>query len=70
MKKNRKERQEGALERKLNYDTLTPLDKLNILDNRLGKGIGAKKQRVKLLSAIADYRPSKEVSKEEKKTKH
>ena len=54
--KSRKERQmkkkeikrAEAIERKNEYDKLTPTQKIEKLDKRLGVGQGAKKERLKL----------------------
>ena len=52
-KKERKAiRQSEALERQKVWDNMTPQQKLNDLDSRLGKGIGAIKQRKKIQYAI------------------
>ena len=48
-KKQRKAiRQSEALERQKVWDNMTPQQKLNDLDRRLGKGVGAIKSRAKL----------------------
>lgn len=50
---DRKEiRQKEADERQAEYDKLTPKQKLAKLDQKLGKGVGAKKQREKLAELI------------------
>ena len=41
-------RRKEAQERQEAYDKLSPKEKIAILDKRLGKGLGAKKQRAKL----------------------
>ncbi len=41
-----------AVERKLNYESRSAQEQLDILDKRLGKDIGAKKEREKLLKRI------------------
>ena len=49
LRKDREEtRRIEAKERKQKYDKLTPSQKIELLDKKLGKGIGAKKQRAKL----------------------
>jgi hypothetical protein len=45
-----KRRQEAALKR---LKTLTPEEQLAVLDARLGVGVGAKRERAKLLAALA-----------------
>jgi hypothetical protein len=40
--------QEEAVSRQETYDKLTATQKIKKLDKKLGKGIGAKKQRAKL----------------------
>ena len=37
-----------AIERQSYYDTLTPVQKIEALDRKLGKGVGAVKQRARL----------------------
>lgn len=44
----RKVKNKEALERKAGWDTLSTEMKLQELDRRLGKGIGAKRQRARL----------------------
>lgn len=51
MKRNRiqiKRRQEGADDRQLVSDALTPKERLARLDRRLGKGLGAARERARL----------------------
>lgn len=43
---------EQALERQASWAKLTPTQQLNELDRRLGKGVGAKKQRAKLTKIL------------------
>lgn len=45
-------RKKGADERNQRWQKLSAEQKLAELDERLGKGVGAKKQRVKLLNEI------------------
>ena len=53
-KKQRKAiRQSEALERQKVWDNMTPHQKLNDLNRRLGEGVGAIKQRAKLKYTIA-----------------
>lgn len=42
-----------AQERQEAYDALSTLDKIALLDRRLGAGKGAKKQRARLAKALA-----------------
>ena len=52
-KKQRKAiRQSEALERQKVWDNMTPQQKLDSLDQRLGKGVGAVKQRKRIQYAI------------------
>ena len=52
-KKERKAiRQSEALERQKVWDNMTPQQQLNDLDRRLGKGVGAVKQRKRIQYAI------------------
>ena len=48
-KGNKKIRQDSAKERKEDYAKLTVAQKIEILDKKFGKGVGAKKQRDKLM---------------------
>ena len=41
-----------AKERQADYNKLTPKQKLTKLDNKLGEGVGAVKQRAKLIAQI------------------
>lgn len=45
-------RRTTAAERSAHYATLTPAQKLEALDVTLGKGVGATRQRARLLKAI------------------
>ena len=47
-KESRAIRQSEALERQKVWDNMTPQQKLDSLDQRLGKGVGAIKSRAKL----------------------
>ena len=52
-RRGRKElRQSEALERQKVWDNMTPQQKLNDLNRRLGEGVGATKQRAKLKYVI------------------
>ena len=46
------DRQAEAKERQEAYNKLTPKQKLDKLDKKLGEGVGAKKQRAKLNALI------------------
>lgn len=43
-----------AEENKAKWEKLTPYQQLAVLDERLGKGVGAKKQRTRLHKIIAE----------------
>jgi hypothetical protein len=47
-------KKERAIIRNTAWVALTPTEKLESLDKRLGKGIGAKHQRAKLMDAVAN----------------
>jgi hypothetical protein len=47
-----------AVERRIGYDNMTIAEKIAMLDRRLGKGIGAKKQRERLLAAGTKSAPA------------
>ncbi len=51
-----------AEERKAAWDAYTPEQQLRMLDERLGEGVGAKKQRAKLLAKIEEAEKSKKLS--------
>lgn len=53
-------RQEEAKERQQYWEQLSPIQKLNALDLRLGVGIGAKKQRKRLAALLEQSVPSHE----------
>ena len=46
--KSKKEKHEEAVERNTHYSTLSNAEKIALLDKKLGKNKGAKKQRNKL----------------------
>ena len=48
----KKWRQEEAIERQTAYDKLSIREKLDLLDRRLGIGVGAKKQRARLEAGL------------------
>ena len=48
LKETMARRRTEATERQMAYDKLTPAQKLEALDEKLGKGVGAKKQRARL----------------------
>ncbi len=61
------DKQREAIERQVYWANLTLQGQLDILDKRLGKGIGAKKQRAKIQHKIDN--PQIEVQRENKKKK-
>ena len=52
MKRNKEERKREAITRNEAWKQLSLQDQLEDLDRRLGKGIGAKKQRTRILNII------------------
>ena len=60
-------KQQEAIERNNFWASLTPQQQLESLDNRLGEGIGAKKQRAKIQAKIDN--PQVEVQRKSKKKK-
>ena len=67
MKRRRIERKEEAKIRNQAWSELDFKEQLNVIDTRLGKGIGAKKQRAKIQSKINN--PQVEVQRKAKKKK-
>ena len=61
------DKQQEAFDRNKIWAQLTPEQQLNSLDERLGKGIGAKKQRDRIQYKIDN--PQIEVQREKKKKK-
>ena len=61
------DKQQEAFDRNKIWAQLTPEQQLNSLDVRLGKGIGAKKQRARIQYKIDN--PQIEVQREKKKKK-
>jgi len=53
------ERRNEAIERQAYRDSLGSLQQIIRLDNRLGIGEGAKKERLRLLSKLAEQKPNK-----------
>ena len=49
----KKKKREEAEKRQSKYDTLTVAERVTKLDTKLGKGVGATKQRNKLALALA-----------------
>ena len=60
-------KQQEAIERNEYWAQLTPEQQLENLDSRLGKGVGAKKQRARIQYKIDN--PQIEVQREKKKKK-
>lgn len=50
---NRARKQDEAKERQAAYSALTPQQRLDGVDRRLGAGVGARRERAKLAKAIA-----------------
>ena len=50
--KSKKDKRKEAKARQEKYDKLTPQQRLDKLDRKLGKGVGAKKERARLLKLI------------------
>lgn len=63
-------RQSEALERQKGWDNLTPQQRLNDLDLRLGKGVGAIKQRAKLKYIIEHPQTQNQKKGKSKKSKN
>ena len=61
------DKQQEAFDRNKIWAQLTPEQQLNSLDERLGKGIGSKKQRARIQYKIDN--PQIEVQREKKKKK-
>ena len=68
MKKRKTEKQQEALIRNEVWSELELYEQLDKLDKRLGKGVGAKKQRAKIQDKI--YKPSKKIKKIKKRGKN
>ena len=66
MKRRRIERKEEAKIRNQAWSELDFKEQLNVIDTRLGKGIGAKKQRAKIKNKI-DNPPIKKIKNKAKK---
>ena len=65
----RSERKNDAYDRNKFWVTQSPQDQLKSLDNRLGEGIGAIKQRKKIQSLIDNPKKEKQLNKEVKNAK-
>lgn len=50
---NVKHKQEEAQERQTGWASMSPVDQLRALDARLGKGVGAAKQRARIMATIS-----------------
>lgn len=61
------EKRAEAQERQEHWENLTPVQQLDSLDERLGKGVGAVKQRARILKNLSS--PSKNVTSKSKKKK-
>ena len=60
---------EESEKRKAAWDKLSTREKLKSLDDRLGKGVGATKQRKKLLQKLKEEKQTKALEKEAKAKK-
>ena len=69
MQRRRVVRQQEAVERELQRKSRTPKEQLSLLDKRLGKNQGAKKERDRLNSLIEKKDKVKEIVKEKPKFK-
>lgn len=52
MKKSKEQKRIEAKQRQTAYDNLSPAEKLRRLDEKFGKGVGAKKERAKLMRTL------------------
>ena len=59
----RKERQSSAKERKQRREKRSPQEQLALLDRRLGKGVGARKERARLKKLIKEKKERKKRAK-------
>ena len=64
--RRRQQRQEEAELRKQERGTRSDLDQLKILDNRLGKEIGATRERMRLQKRIEESKAKNRKSKKER----
>jgi len=66
MRKNKENRQKSAKERQLVYNQLSLVEKTAKIDKVLGKDVGAKKERARLLKKIEEAKqaPKQEIKKE------
>ena len=64
---NKEYKNKEAIERNSFWASLTPQQQLESLDTRLGKGVGAKKQRARIQYKIDN--PQIEIQREKKKKK-
>ena len=66
MRTNKENRQESAKKRQLVYSQLSLVERIAKIDKVLGKDVGAKKERAKLLKKIegAKQAPKQEIKKE------
>lgn len=52
IRRRRNQRREDALRRQAAYDHLTLQQRLGILDERLGPGVGARRERARLIAQL------------------
>lgn len=69
MKQSKEERRAAAKARNEHWATKSPKEQLADLDRRLGKGVGAAKQRAKILKRIAEEQRGKAKKDEKAKAK-
>ncbi len=66
-KARKRQKQEEAIERQTDRESRTPEQQLKVIDNRFGEGVGAKRERHRLVELIVNQ--SKKHKKKSKKKK-